>query len=136
MRDPVSLVYNDGFYYLIAYNRNQKLIKTYRVDRCEQIKIESADVNNQNAKEFLNEFVPTVRGVKQDAEIKDIQTVVEHLSEVLKITSGISLRFNLEKETVTLLNGTNQFLDEINIADDSSYGVLEDIMAHVLRNQE
>ncbi|SFS31397.1 hypothetical protein SAMN02910357_00022 [Succinivibrio dextrinosolvens] len=71
-----------------------------------------------------------------DAEIKDIQTVVEHLSEVLKITSGISLRFNLEKETVTLLNGTNQFLDEVNIADDSSYGVLEDIMAHVLRNQE
>ena len=69
-----------------------------------------------------------------DAEIKDIQTVVEHLSEVLKITSGISLRFNLEKETVTLLNGTNQFLDEINIADDSSYGVLEDIMAHVIRN--
>lgn len=71
-----------------------------------------------------------------DAEIKDIQTVVEHLSEVLKITSGISLRFNLEKETVTLLNGTNQFLDEVNIADNSSYGVLEDIMAHVLRNQE
>ncbi len=71
-----------------------------------------------------------------DAEIKDIQTVVEHLSEVLKITSGISLRFNLEKETVTLLNGSNHFLDEVNIADDGSYGVLEDIMAHVLRNQE
>ena len=71
-----------------------------------------------------------------NAEIKNIQTVVEHLSEVLKITSGITLRFNLEKETVTLLNGSNHFLDEVNIADDSSYGVLEDIMAHVLRNQE
>lgn len=71
-----------------------------------------------------------------NAEIKNIQTVVEHLSEVLKITSGISLRFNLEKETVTLLNGSNHFLDDVNIADDSPYGVLEDIMAHVLRNQE
>ena len=71
-----------------------------------------------------------------EKEKKEIQTVVEHLSEVLKITSGISLRLNLEKETVTALNGTNQFLDEVNIADNSPYGVLEDIMAHVLRNQE
>ena len=93
--DPVSVVYNEGFYYLVAYNRNQKIIKTYRVDRCEDIHIEATNVNNRNAKEFLDEYLPVVRGVKQDAELKDIVSM--YTKQAFKMYGGsphnISLQF-------------------------------------------
>lgn len=69
-----------------------------------------------------------------DKEKKDIQSVVEHLSEVLKITSGITLSADLNKGIVILLNESKSPIKEINIADNSPYGVLEDIMSQVLTN--
>ncbi len=92
--DPVALVFNEGFYYLIAYNRNQKQIRTYRVDRQDNIKMEDADVNNQLAKEFFDEYLPIEKGIKHEADIKDI--IQMYSKQAFKMYGGIAHNISLE----------------------------------------
>lgn len=42
--DPMALVYNEDFYYLMSFNSKHEAITTYRVDRMERVQIEDEAV--------------------------------------------------------------------------------------------
>ena len=92
--NPVSLVYNDSFYYLIAWNQNKNNFTIYRVDRCDDIIIEEADVDNQYAKEFLDQYLPVDKGVRKEAEFKD--KIKIFAKQTVKMYGGVANHLSLK----------------------------------------
>lgn len=68
-----------------------------------------------------------------EKEKKEITNLIAHLSEAVKIASGVSLSVNLSEEKVLMLNDNGTVLRQIDISCDSAYGVLADVMKYVLK---
>ena len=73
--DPMALVYNEDYYYLMSFNSKHDAITTYRVDRMERVQVEDESVCPQ--------------AIVEGADIH------EYTSQVFKMYNG-------QPETVTL----------------------------------
>lgn len=62
-----------------------------------------------------------------EQELHDIQVMITHLNEILRIALNISIKFDESGEKLVLINEKGLSIREINIADDSPFGVIKDL---------
>ena len=62
-----------------------------------------------------------------ERELDDIQAMIPHLNEILRIALNISINFDESGEKIVLINESGLPIREINIADDSPFGVIKDL---------
>ena len=62
-----------------------------------------------------------------ERELDDIQAMIPHLNEILRIALNISIKFDESGEKLVLINERGLSIREINIADDSPFGVIKDL---------
>lgn len=62
-----------------------------------------------------------------ERELDDIQAMIPHLNEILRIALNISIEFDESGEKLVLINERGLSIREINIADDSPFGVIKDL---------
>ena len=62
-----------------------------------------------------------------ERELHDIQAMIPHLDEMLRIALNISIKFDESGEKLVLINEKEMPIREINISDDSPFGVIKDL---------
>ena len=93
--DPLALVYNEDFYYLISYNVKHEAITTYRVDRMERVQVEDEPVCPQ--------------AIVEGADIH------EYTSQVFKMYNGVPQEVTLEFEDNLIGAVYDRFGEDVNI---------------------
>ena len=70
--DPMALVYNEDYYYLMSFNAKHGAITTYRVDRMERVRVEDepvcpeAIVEGADIHEYTSQVFKMYNGVPQE----------------------------------------------------------------------
>ena len=70
--DPMALVYNEDYYYLMSFNSKHDAITTYRVDRMERVQVEDepvcpqAIVEGADIHEYTSQVFKMYNGVPQE----------------------------------------------------------------------
>lgn len=93
--DPMALVYNEDFYYLMSFNSNHDAITTYRVDRMERVRVEDEAVCAQ--------------AIVEGADIH------EYTSQVFKMYNGVPRELTLEFDDSLTGAMYDRFGEEIEI---------------------
>ena len=91
---PVTLVFSEGFYYLVCYNPKYKSINNYRVDRCENLEMGMNKINHELALEFLKEYLPQVKGVRKEADLEE--SLKTFVNQSFKMYGGAPNNVSLE----------------------------------------
>lgn len=94
--DPMALVYNEDFYYLMSFNSKHDAITTYRVDRMERVQVEDepvcaqAIVEGADIHEYTSQVFKMYNGVPQEITIDFddvlIGAVYDRFGEDVRIT--------------------------------------------------
>ena len=93
--DPMALVYNEDFYYLMSFNSKHEAITTYRVDRMERVQIEDEAVCPQ--------------AIVEGADIH------EYTSQVFKMYNGVTQEITLEFDDVLIGAVYDRFGEDVRI---------------------
>lgn len=73
---PFTLVWNDEYYYLVAYDANSKMLRNYRVDRMQEIKTEeqkligAAEYEKKDAAFYSRRVFDMYGGVEQTVTLR------------------------------------------------------------------
>ncbi len=62
-----------------------------------------------------------------EKEKKSISAMIEHLSVCMELSLGVTLKLDVEKANVKVINRHNEIVKEISIEDDSVFGALKDV---------
>lgn len=60
-------------------------------------------------------------------ELSEIKSLIPHLAEILRITLNISVKFDETGEKLVLMNAKGLPVREVNITDDSPFGIVKDL---------
>ncbi len=66
-----------------------------------------------------------------ERELREIEIVISHLNVCLSVSTGLSLRFIVEKEVVELLNESGKVVKAISVSGNSSLGILRDVVSQL-----
>lgn len=66
-----------------------------------------------------------------ERELREIEIVISHLNVCLNVSTGLSLRFIVEKEVVELLNESGKVVKAISVSGNSSLGILRDVVSQL-----
>ena len=93
--DPMALVYNEDYYYLMSFNLKHDAITTYRVDRMERVQVEDEPVCPQ--------------AIVEGADIHD------YTSQVFKMYNGVPQNITLEFDDILIGAVYDRFGEEVSI---------------------
>lgn len=93
--DPMALVYNEDYYYLMCFNMKHEAITTYRIDRMERVQVEDEAVCPQ--------------AIVEDADIH------EYTAQVFKMYNGKPQEITLEFDDILIGAVYDRFGEDISI---------------------
>lgn len=92
--DPIAIVFNEGFYYLICYSEKYASDVTYRIDRMEELSVLPDKVNKEKALEFMRQYVDNINGKNSEC---DMVTAIEaYVKQSFKMYGGVASTITLK----------------------------------------
>lgn len=117
---PISLIFNNGFYYMIGYNENHNGMATYRLDRMRDVFLNDEDSNvSKQKEEFLRcekKNLLTSFNMWNSDKTATVTLLVDN-----KLIGDIYDKFGMECELKS--HGENQFIVKVGVPlNDQFYG--------------
>lgn len=92
--DPIAIVFNEGFYYLICYSEKYASDVTYRIDRMDELSILPDKINIDKALDFMRNYVDSINGKESEC---DMATAIEaYVKQSFKMYAGVSSAISLK----------------------------------------